>query len=527
MPMYDLAIEEIDESVKRPVVTQIATELMGLFGLNEDLPVLHKGQATQHAYNNTDVTANDMETKNRYSLDAFLEIVDYDEEENEHTLLSTPVQYVDNKSIFHDADLNVFMVPTRISKRFTVNLALYGTEKQVERWGATIKRRTASGLLNGLHTAKFHYPIPSKFMEFLVDAHQLRENVQGYGEDLGSWFKRCFDESMTVIRSTDGSSPVFVIQEAQQPIQGWFDFGTGRPKKEKDDDMSRYALRFTYTFYFDVPESITLTTPLVIHNQLLPYQWLPKPVPMMELDFIREYGSYSHEAFNHFRFKNSDNDYTYTVRPGLSIPTIDDWVGDRPNPGYDSLVRILMRLDESNLKNVTDLQDMGEWVLNPICARYMKANRNNLNKPYDCVINVMLFTGDQLLDMNGLSVDENLFVTYHKELSLRKSYHLVVTMLKDPSLLTNVGVQGLIGNSCFFKYWISTLYPEALELFGWDMTNCFAGDPSAETDDDDIMTLDAIRQDIHDITNNPDRFGEPYRPIWPLVGMYSIYSHSQ
>ena len=515
MPMYNLAIEEIDESVKRPVVYNVIMDLMSLFGLDENVPVIFKGQSPQAAYENSDAQGRYVDGFNRFSAESWLTIEDYTDEENETTLLSTPVQYIDNKGVFADKELKIFLVPAYVNKRFNVSLSLSGTEKQIERWRANIKRRTSQGVLNGIHSVKYHYPIPLKFMGFLVDAYDMREKVEGYGDHLGDWLRESFIPTMDVIRSGDGSAPTFVIRETQQPIQGWFDFGTGAPKAEKADEMSRWTLKFQYTFYMDVPETINLTTPLVIHNQMLAAKYIPQPPKMAQLDFIKQHGSYSQEAFNAFRFAASANEYTWSVTPGLSIPTFDDWIAEMPNAGYVAILRLLIRLDESDLHKVMNLMGLGEWSLNPQCVHYMQTTRSKLTKPYDNVINLMLHRGDDLLDMNQITVDENLFVRYGRELNLRKSYHLVVTMCTDPNMLTDTAIRDLGNHACFFKYWITCLYPNAPKIFGWDMTKCTIGS------DEDTMNPDEIRNVIDIVVDG--KLSE--RPVWPLVGFFAIHAH--
>ena len=154
MPMYNLAIEEIDESVKRPVVYNVIMDLMSLFGLDENVPVIFKGQSPQAAYENSDAQGRYVDGFNRFSAESWLTIEDYTDEENETTLLSTPVQYIDNKGVFADKELKIFLVPAYVNKRFNVSLSLSGTEKQIERWRANIKRRTSQGVLNGIHSVK-------------------------------------------------------------------------------------------------------------------------------------------------------------------------------------------------------------------------------------------------------------------------------------------------------------------------------------------------------------------------------------
>ena len=177
MPMYNLAIEEIDESIKRPMVVSVITDLLQLFGLKDNIPLVFKGQSSQPAYVNSDVEGQYADGNNRYNADSLLTILDYDEEENETTLLSTPVQYTEERGVFSDTTLNIHLVPARVSKRFNVNIQLTGTEKQIERWRAQIKRRTSQGVLNGIHNVKYHFPIPRKFMMFLIQAHERRESA--------------------------------------------------------------------------------------------------------------------------------------------------------------------------------------------------------------------------------------------------------------------------------------------------------------------------------------------------------------
>lgn len=520
MPMYGFPIEEIDESVKRPTVAGVIADVIDLFGIKENIPMIFKGEAPQPAYINSELNSRFLDTNNRFSAESFLTIEEVDEEENEKGLLSTPVNYIDNRGVFLDEDLRIFLVPTYVSKRFTVRIKLTGTEKQIERWRASIKRLTAQGVLNGIHTAKYHFPIPTPCMSFLVTAHEMRENLAGLDESLGAWFKRCFIPTMDVIRAANGSSPTFVIRQAQQPIQGWFDFGTGAPKKEKDDEMSRYSLNFTYTYYMDVPETINLITPLVIHNQLLPAQWIPKPPKMAALDYIKQEGSYSQEAFNKFRYAASANEYTYTTRPGIPIPEFDDWIADNPNDAYETVMRILMRLDTGNRRKVMNLQGLGQWAISPLCVRYMKDVKHKLNQPYEAVINLMLYEGDQLMDMSKIRVDDNLFVTYADELDVTKNYHLVVVINTDPSKLSIAAWEDLLGHGCFFKEWITALFPWYAQMYGWANAVCTVGGEG------DTMTNIEIGRIVDELVNGKGpNSRDPLVPIWPLVGMFTVYTH--
>lgn len=515
MPKYTLAIEEIDESIYRPVVINVISEVLTLFGLDTTPALLFKGESPQHAYLNSDIEGEYTDGNNRYLGEGYLTINGYENELNPTMLLSTPVDYPDNRPIFEDPLLGVTLTPSRISRKIEASMSLTGTEKQIERWGAIIKQKTAHGLLNGVHAVKYHYPIPHHYMGLLVEIFNRREGVKGYGDNLGAWLKKHFISTMTVIRDLSGNNPVFAIQETQRDILGWFDFGTGVPKKEKDGEAGRFILNFTYTFYIDVPETINAHFPLIIHNQMVPAEWLPRPQPMAELDFIKQQGSYSEEAFNHFRYNQVGTEYTWSAtRVGLSIPEFDDWVEDEQPPGYVSILRLLSKLDPINPNRIHSLGNLGQWNIDELCKAYMVKQRQYITRPYDCLFNLQAYRYNNLLYQDQTTLTPELHVEYTEEVDFRQMYHCVIGMCYDPRQLTDIAIEGLVDNACLFKTWVVTLYPGADKFFGWDMSTCTIGS------DGDHMTKDEIITIIDTITKYP---GE--KALWALVGFFTIYAN--
>lgn len=512
MPRYNLAIEEIDESIRRPMVSTIVNDLMGLFGLDSHLTMLFKGASPQHHYKNSELNGEGGVGNNRYAGEGLLTIQEVTDEVNPLALLSTAVNYEDNHGIFFDDNLKVYMVPVRISRKFEVRMSLTGSEKQIERWAAIIKRKTAQGLLNGLHAVKYHYPIPKHYMGLLVEIFNRRQAVAPYGDTLGDWLKKSFIPTMTVLRDLNGGSPTFVIQETQAEVQGWFDFGTGVPTKEKETPGGRWSLSFTYSFYADVPETINMMTPLVIHNQLIPPEWFPAPQPMSELDYIRKNGSYSQAAFDHFRFGVIGTEYTYSASiPGVSIPTFNDWFGDEQPEGYGSILRLLSRLDPCNQHRIHDLGNLGEWAIDPLCANYMRDTRKKVTQPYENVMNLQAYRYDNLLFQGDLTLNTDLTVDYKLPVDFRQMYHCVVGMSYDPSSLSDQAIIDLSRHGCFFKKWISILYPQAPAYYGWDLSSCTIGS------DGDTMSPGDIRDIVDEVTTlNSDK------PLWALVGFFTV-----
>lgn len=523
MPLINLPVEEVDESVKRPIVVAVMTQLLHLIGLPDTIAMVFKGNASQPVYLNSTANYSDIDVTNRYDAETYLTLTDVEWEPNEFTLLND-VTYGDQPPIFLDDDLGVMLSPVYLSKKVSVSANITGSQTQVERWAAAIKRRTQNGLLNGIHAVNFHYPIPNKFMELLVDIHALRENVAPYGDKLGVWLREHFRETMTVLTKPNGEGVLYAIPETQAPIQGWFDFGISTPKPAKDSDGGRWSITFTYTFYADVPETMNMEYPYVIHNQLLPHRWILKPPPMAQLDFIKKEGSYSEQAMNKFRYAASSNEYTYNVRPGIPIPVFDDWRGERRVEGYGALIRAMIRVGE-NKKRVMNYRNMGEWELDPLLQKYMLTTNCVPNTWGDLVITHQLYRGNQLMDMNKLKLDDNLVLFYDDELNLRNRYHVVLSMMTDPRALTDKGKDLLTENGCFFKNWLETIYPGIADFMGWDLASCTIGS------DGDTINRDEMEDAINEGSTggvpgggNPQRPGYDYNLVWPLIGKFTLIS---
>lgn len=515
MPYITLPIEEVDESVKRPIVVSVLKDLVRLFGLPEKLPLVFKGVASQNPYLRSTTDYHFFDKNNRYNADVYLVVNESQFEDNEYTRLQDNAYFDSRYDIFQDKPLGVEMGAVYRSKKVTITAAITGSQTQVERWRAAIKQRIVRGLLNGLHGVKYHFPVPMSAMQLLMDIHTCRENVEGYGDTLGEWLKEKFTNRMTVLTDANGNSPIFAIAQMQSPIQGWFDFGTGEPVPSKEDEGSQWVLPFTYTFYCDVPEMMNVRYEYVVHNQLIHHQWIQKPPPMAELDFIKKQGSHSESAMDTFRFQTMTNEYTYSIRPGLPIPIFDDWKGDKPAEGYVSIIRAMVQVGK-NPNRVMNYSNMGEWSLHPYCATYMKYTNGRPARWYDNVMVSMLYHEYELMDMQELSLNDNLSLFTEETLKKRNRYHVALTMLNDATLLTNQAMEDLKHNACFFKYWIDTIYPGTAEKYGWDIHSC------ALNSEDDNMTELEIDTIIKDVSN-----GVKERSVWPLVGRFAVHANKQ
>lgn len=525
MPLYSLPLEEINESIQRPIAINVLKDVLEQMALPEDSKIMFKGNSSQFFYEGSDYfNGKYIKDHNRYEGDT-LTYVEFDEEDNEQTLLTGAVWRPEERAVFNDPALGVLMWPSMINKHATLTITLTGTEKQVERWRATLRRKTAQGVIDLNHMVQYHYPVPIYYMILLMEIHKMRENVAGYGEDIGQWLREKFIDSYTVIQNPGGHGSLFVIRETQLPIQGYFSFGDNPPKQTKENDTTLYSLSFEYMYWYDCPETMSMKVPLTVHNQMLPAKFIKTNRIPFELDYIVKTGAFSEIASDQFRFNNikTSNVSRY---PGIPIPYFDDWLADvKAPPGYETLVRPLTQVDMVNPKNVLSLDDLGYWQIHPIAKRYLKDVHAYANDPYSCLFLISLYEKDEYRDLKTLHLDKDLNMTCDLPLDPRGHYHMTLSLLLDITRLNDKGWEGLMRHPCLFVYWLSLIAPDLVEKYnlGEFLEKCEIN----EGDDTNIVPKPDIPVDkiIEDLDKDKEIKHSPGKVMWYLVGGFSIFAH--
>lgn len=526
MPLYSLPLEEINESIQRPIAINVLKDVLKQMALPEDAKIMFKGNGSQFFYEGSEFKNEKyIKDHNRYEGDP-LTYVEFEEEDNEHTLLTGAVWRAEERAVFNDPALGVLIWPSMVNKRATLTISMTGTEKQVERWRATLRRKTAQGVIDLNHMVQYHYPIPIYYMILLMEIHKMREAVAGYGEDIGQWLREKFIENYTVITNPGGHGSLFVIRETQLPIQGYFDFGDKPPKQEKVNDTTLYSLSFDYTYWYDCPETMSMKVPLTIHNQMLPAKFIKTNRIPFELDYIVKTGSFSQLALDHFRFNNikTSNVSRY---PGVPIPYFDDWVSDvRAPPGYQTVVRPLTQVDMVDPKNIVNLNELGYWQLHPIAKRYLEHVHADVNDPYSSLFLISLYARDEYRDLKTLRLDSELNMTCTDDLDPREHHHMTLSLLLDVSRLNEKGWEGLNEHPCLFTYWLSLIAPDLIDKYelGQYLESCEinGGDGPGVGPKPDIP-IDEIIKDLdkdQEIKHNPEKV------MWYLVSGFSIFAHN-
>lgn len=421
MPTISKEIPETVETVVRPLVVEIARNVLQRTGLDVDQPVFLAKELGGVPVNNAAMRSPN-ESAN-FDQAAHL-VVSYEEEYHEDATVYTPKS--DYPAIFADEALGVWIRPIQCLTEVTISFRQYfDSEAQANNWRNRIRRRIAEERQHSKHTVSYHYPIPDEFMYVLMQLHLLRENRAGYGQTVGQWFKETFVSRVAPMTNQAGTVSRFSVKEQQTGMNGWFDF-TDLPKLQQN--TTKWSAEFTYVVRYEKPISMGMQYPLMIHNQLVPdglrirgenYNVLVDP----------GYGNAQKTRYDRMMS-------TGTILPGesisgISIPEFDEWLPGYTRSYYSTLMRLMPALSESNLRTLGCLGTLGEWSIDETILNFMYKYHDDLTVSGRNPIHVALYVNDEIMAEDAITIDETLTVHASHDLSLRKRYHVWVGLSYD------------------------------------------------------------------------------------------------
>lgn len=454
MATHTYPIKDNYRTVTRPVTIEIVRQMMEMTGLDpsvfrsnmvgmaeqEKVPGSTIGEDTSESYNRTP-------TDQKFKLEVREEITGNN---------MTPVVVKDHLPIFYDEKLRVSLKPVYSNILSTISVVFTTRDKVVARnWLTTIQNRIYRFALTNYHTVHYSYLIPKVFIHYLLKFHQMRENVEPYNEDFGEWMKRCFTKNYDIVTTLDGQDKMFAIEETQTNIYGWFDFEFEPVEPSKDSDSAgEWQIQFDYKFYYQRPDSLTFSHPLVIHNQILPENMIAVNKPEW-LDSYNTYQGLTADAFDKIVY--SAQWYNYVQQEGIVDPYYDDWIASYTPPSHMQVTRILLGVDDTS-RYILDLNDVSDlFVFKPSIINYMNTTMNKMFKLYDSIFHIRLYRWHDLIDYKALMVDDELKVHSTFDMSKRDMWHMVIYLVKNPAMLTQTAWHDISKHCDAFHEWIETI----------------------------------------------------------------------
>jgi hypothetical protein len=466
MPQLLIPTTETSVNITRPVIYGIIKDLFDLTGIPVDTMISFPGELESMQQPGSDMGTmaqqsgvNTMSFNNRI----FIEV---DEDYEMDRILSTATYRSENPHIFRDDRIEVGIRPIYSSTETTINFKFRAVDKtEATRWRDLIRSRVSMNWDQRIHKVSYHYLVPMEFLIILKEIHRLMENVDGYGVELNDYIRSGMSNRATIMTTQAGTEPAWAIAESQVRIVGMFDFDLVPDKGSKEDEADTWTIAFAYKFRYDKPVACTMKYPLMIHNQLLPQNYRNNPLTDNTDKLADEQFEFTLSSYLFYQFeKDTENKRLRDrcITKGFIIPSFDEFIPDGVMPFSVNILTVLIGIDTTNPHLLLSLKDLGDYDLAPEVIDFMIGESQYMTKLGHSIFMINMYRGDTLLDTDSLTLDSDLNVYSTYILTLRKYYHIRLSVISDLSILNHAAIERMRNHGkatqIIFDYMFSSVH---------------------------------------------------------------------
>lgn len=440
MPKITLTVPETHESITRPVVFDIARQIMKFTGMPESTTISYPGSIERVLQPGSAITGK----TNDPIISGFTNklIIEVEENYEKDRILNSAVYRPENLFIFRDLKLQTTIKPTYTATEVTLNFRFRASDKTTaNRWRDDMKNRISMMRDIQEHNVTYHYLIPLEFLVILKEIHRLREAVAGYGENYETYFNNNVTTHASLITNLAGQSGQWGISETQARIIGYFDFDGIPEEGTAEDGSAVWTIGFNYKFRYNKPIACVMMYPLMIHNQVIKYRPATTDSPP---NHLQSHG-FTTAALSMFE---KGNRLEYDQRQGYAIPAYDEFLPGSVVPHSLRVITALVSLDDEQPNFLLSLKDLGTRKIHPAVQTFLEGEIAYLTKPRFSVFAIHLYRNIDLTGNDALMVDEDLNVFSTETLSKRDYHHVRLSLTKDwtqlhPAALDRIREHGI------------------------------------------------------------------------------------
>lgn len=437
MPNLAMTLPEVSQSVMRPIVIDIVSQLQEITKITKNAKIFFPGETEKMQQSGTSIdddglaSSRDPLTNNdRY---VFIEVEeDYDKE----ALSTTAVTYREQNSIFIDSALMVAIAPVYVTSNVTINFK-YRTESKTEalRWRDDIRFRVSQMRDINLHDLTYHYMLPEPFVALLKVIHEQREATAGYGESFEDYIRMQSTSRLGYVSNLTNSTRRLAVSETQARVVGMYGFDGVPDKPERDTATGTWTVTLPYHFTYERPLACAMRYPIIVHNELLPDEYIVfteggEDITKKNLSFNQSLG-----ALNYFE-QQTRHKAVSTPRLAIYIPDIDEFTPQQVMPKTGTVLYVLCTFANDDLKTLINLNELGDITLDAEILKFLRESEYPyICRPYKSIFQLSYYRGHYLGSDRSITCDSNLDIKLVKDGDLRKEHRLRLSLVTDLSML--------------------------------------------------------------------------------------------
>ena len=437
MPIIKFPLQDTKDSIMRPIMTDITTQLNIKMGFPADLPILYADEAGVIMQHRSTLKKEYQNEPHGAKFNANELITIEVDEVFDDEVASTPVWQTEYMPVFRDDALNIIMKPVYMPCVLNINYK-YRTKDRAhaEMWRNTIRSKMSDYGHLTPHNLKYHYLIPDVFIEVLRKIHEFRENIDGYNESFMDYLtsKGLVHGSvrLTTLSNFKGHNKRLAITENQTRVFGQFEFDVVPDRGGRDMETTAWVTNFSYRVRYTRPTQMVLMYPLMVHQQLLPVPYIPSGEDKMTEVGLGDERHFSLSGLNLEMFSAQEERRRRAAVKGISIPDFDEFVPKDTIKGarriYDVMLSLSNKEPNDLIHIIDDIEDM---TFGELMVEFMQGESKYMHKRGESVFQVQLYNQWSQLHESYISVKEDLTLASLKELTLRNCYHVRLSVYHD------------------------------------------------------------------------------------------------
>ena len=466
--IVNMAIPETEQTIIRPIIIDMVKQISEITKIDSNTKILFPGDIGKMHQAGSTIDNDSREPL--LSTSKYISIT-VDEQYDQDNIYTSVVNRVEQPSIFVDRDLEVMVRGVYVKSNITINVIFKTPNKtETKRWIDEIRMKLSGPIKRdiNLHTLSYSYSIPEPFLKLLRTIYKQREEIEGYGDSFDKYLKDHSSNKLTLVGDLANKHRKLVIAETQFKIIGYFDFDELPEKPEKDDNSSTWSIKFSYKFNFQKPIGCNIHYPIMIHNQLLPQEYLNFYSNYYDLNNIPAQYSVSLAAMSHFDQTKITKDII-NKQDYIKLPLFDDFVLPPPCvfAGTKSIFIALCSLNLPDKKTLLNLKELDIITVNKTLLDFIVSSEYPyIGSIYLSVFNVSLFNGMNLEGTRDLICDQNLNISSPIDLNPRNNYRVRFAIIDDLNKLSIAALNRLKAR------------PDILEILGLRLPYVNKGDPN-------------------------------------------------
>lgn len=444
MPTISITLPDITQSVMRPVVADIAQQVMEWTKINNASLYFPSddGYLTSAGTGLDNTNDRLMRSSNQRRVE-----ISYKTTPAEDQYITDITGRRGNTPVFMDQALDMWVVPSYMTSQITIDFEFKTNSKEeARRWRDDASARYRQGRYSLQHQLTYCYNLPLPVWEIINEVYSKREAVAGYGQTFEQWLNQCASNRLTVISNETGTQMDLTVAEKQDRVQGYFSFQAIPDDWEKETDSGLYVVRFSFNFVYQRAATVDVRYPVIVHQQLLAHPFIEFVNRRIEHDDRAVHRSQylwglkpfeSMELMQRLKPKN----------PFIRLPYVDDYVFKYGFPGTAPYLTVLLQQSSEKDKLAFNMRQLGDIVIDEDILDFLsKGEYKYIGTPGRSIFHFDVLRGDALLSCPEAVMDENLSVHLTNDIHMRKPYRIRCALFTDLAFIQREALERLMAH---------------------------------------------------------------------------------